>query len=609
MNRIKQNWLDERGDSQLDSAIELILAEPIDNQAVERVAQRALELEESADRNLDIAPILHKVPRPHRWLQYSGGIASLAASVIILIWLTGGFDRSAFAQIVEKMKAIASVRFATKFQFGTRDAVSGLMLVKDDTLRYEQASLVQLTDTKLQKVLVLDNSNRTFQRLEIGQPGLPPIVNPIAELVAANEKAIKNLGSDRLNGKRVDVYLVSGLKLMGISGEGEMTLWADSETHLPVKIEMRDSDPKHKSILTFEQFDWNASLAPELFAMDTPPNYSAGKIFLTDVETTVVQPANIVQDLARGVLFSGRVPSRIEIDRERKLLTALLRDSETTPTQSNRPNELRQWDLASGKIRWTEVVGGAGDVATSSPHDLLALVQGQEIQIRQLSTGKVIRSWESPHELGAVAINRDATRLAHGYIIWGKNNQIAIGGIALWNMTTGKLEHEWKDLDRVDSLRFSPTNELLAVGSAIGTVKLFDSVTNALEHSLVGGPCADFSSDGKQLAFSSSETSNDGKIGRVDIVSLESKQLIRTLTMSEGRGNSYLLSVKFSPDDKRLAAADWNGNIAVWDLETSTLVPGLRPAAGGVHSVCFTGLDQVAAGSEDGVLILQSLGQ
>ena len=170
----------------------------------------------------------------------------------------------------------------------------------------------------------------------------------------------------------------------------------------------------------------------------------------------------------------------IDVDQERGILTALIRDQENA--KEHWPNELRQWNLATGELRWQASVGGAGDLAVCHAKDLLVVVQGQEIQLRKLSTGETIKTWASENHLGEVAVSEDGTRLAHGYTQWSSpaGSAPTAGGIEIWNIATGKLEQHIQGLDRVDSVEFSPLGELLLVCSSSGTSRLYNSSTGGL---------------------------------------------------------------------------------------------------------------------------------
>ena len=340
--------------------------------------------------------------------------------------------------------------------------------------------------------------------------------------------------------------------------------------------------------------------------MTIPSGYQAGEIVTVPEPKSEASPES--QDLQRGILFAGRVPKRIEVDRERGTVTALLGDQEDADVR--RSNELRQWDLASGELRWSVKVGGASDLAVCAEKNLLATVIGKEIQLRNLSTGKVVRAWASNHLLGCVAFDASGTRLAHGYIEWARPARSAppTGGVEIWNVETARLEHEIERLERVDAVEFAPDGETLLVSSSNFKCRLYNSKTAALEHSLIGRN-ATFSPSGKYIAMVSAKTPSDKLTGRVDMVSVDTKQVVRSFVTEKGPANSYLLSLAFSPDGQSLAAGDWNGSISLWDAVSGKTKSTIRALPAGVHRVRFAAADQLVSGCEDATLRVHSTGR
>jgi WD40 repeat protein len=51
---------------------------------------------------------------------------------------------------------------------------------------------------------------------------------------------------------------------------------------------------------------------------------------------------------------------------------------------------------------------------------------------------------------------------------------------------------------------------------------------------------------------------------------------------------AVVLSVAFSPDGKRLASADWDGTVKVWDAQTGQEALTLKGHTGYVKSVAFS---------------------
>ena len=385
---------------------------------------------------------------------------------------------------------------------------------------------------------------------------------------------------------------------------GTITLWLNEETNLPVRIELRDPDPKFKMLTIFDQFTWDPGLPEDHFAISMPANYQPGEIEpIVTAQPIRDRPAE-KHHLASGLLYSGRVPGWIEVDREKKRLTAIFRDKEGT--HSNMPTQLRQWDLATGEVRWTKFVGGAIQFGFQAEHKLLALIEGQEIQIRDAETGEVTKTMETQHALGAVAIDKTGSRLANAYIDWGKNQSNPKGGIEVWNITNGVLERTLELGERVDFATFSPDGAVISAASQ-GTIRFFNIDTGRLEHSLLGTTRTTYSMDGQKIAFFLIEKAWNGTTSKVQIGDAKSYAVEKSLTMPAGKGRSWPLGIDFSPTGKRLAAADWNGAIGVWNLENGAATTGFKSLDSGVHCVRFIDDNHIATGCEDGTLRIHTL--
>lgn len=601
---------------ELERAVATILSQPFDQAAADRVQQRALQIpltenslvgDTMNEDKVQLARI--QQPRSNRWTRLGSIVASLAATILLVAWLTSGSASNALALVVEQVMQIRTLQFAFKMNFSDRNTQSGTMMIRDDVVRFEQSfgdqSLVSLINSRTREALIIDSTRKLVQKPDLSHLRGIENVNPIAELIAAKDKSVKSLGSDRIDDKPVSIYSVRGLRVLGIVGDTEMTLWVDNATQLPVKIEMFDSDPKSKIRITFDHFNWNADLPAERFAMTVPDSYQTGTILVEPSSQYDKQPST-TQDLSKGILLAGRVPSRIDVDQERAILTALIRDQENA--KEHWPNELRQWNLATGELRWQASVGGAGDLAVCHAMDLLVVVQGQEIQLRKLSTGETIKTWASDNLLGEIALSADGTRLAHGYTQWSRpaGSAPTVGGIEIWNIETGKLEQHIQGLDRVDSVEFSPSGESLLVCSSSGTSRLYNSSTAKLEYSFTSY-YATFSPDGKSLAMVAPKPSDNKTQGSVELMDLETKVVLKSLTTVVGSKNSYLLSLSFSNDGKQLVAGDWNGTVSVWDMVDGQLLPSPKPLPAGVHRVRFTKPHGLAIGCEDATLRLQAM--
>lgn len=143
---------------------------------------------------------------------------------------------------------------------------------------------------------------------------------------------------------------------------------------------------------------------------------------------------------------------------------------------------------------------------------------------------------------------------------------------------------------------------------------------------------AEVSPNGRMLAVSWSEvvSQTTGGAGRLELRDTRTGRRLKTLTATPKIGSLYARSSStfghpmFSPDGKRLAAADDTGGISVWDTKTGSLLgrlsgtqgdpqnhtiffpaPGVR---GGMTRTAFTPDNlHLAVGRDDGSIYLYSL--
>ncbi len=612
MNRIQSDWLEEREDAYLDAAIEATVTQPIDELAVERVKLRArtLVVHESISTPVQVLAIPSDSAKA---IQPSSSrmrltpiklLTGLAASIAILVWWTMSSSPIAMAKIAESISAIRSVRFHFSTSYGGQEPSDGTIEIQDQVIRYDHGSRVHIYDHANQKAAVLETQDKLWQELDLS--GLPqPVINPLVELVAARGRAAKPLGHEWRDGKKLSIYELENFDLMASPGKGKITLWLNDETNLPVRIEWRDPDPKFKKLTIFDQFKWELDLPADHFAIRMPEGYQPGEIEPQSTKMPTKTQLVEKQDLSSGLVYSGRVPGCFEVDRERKLLTAILRDKEGS--HSGMPTQLRQWDLSTGQIRWTKFVGGAIQFGLRAEHNLLALIEGQEIQIREATTGEVIRTMETEHVLGAVAIDMTGSRMASAYIDWGRNQSKPVGGVELWNISTGALERSIDVGDRVEMAAIRPDGAVIAAASQ-GNIRFYNTETGRLEHALLGTSRIDYSADGRKLAFISIEQGWTGTLGKVHVLDAMSYANEQSLTLLGGKERTWPLGLDFSPSGKRVAACDWNGAIGVWDLANGQAVSGLKPMDSGVHCIRFIDENHIATGSEDGTLRIHRLG-
>ena len=171
----------------------------------------------------------------------------------------------------------------------------------------------------------------------------------------------------------------------------------------------------------------------------------------------------------------------------------------------------------------------------------------------------------------------------------------ARGTVRLWNATTGGIRTTLRGhTDSVTSIAFSPDGGLLATASADGTVRLWNPGTGDLHATLSGHTGSVLS-----VAFSRANGL---------LASASTDGTVRLWNPNTGGHEATLdhespvLDIAFSPDGDVLASANVNGSVRLWDPNTRT-VQALLGHGSPVTTVAF-GSDKntLITGSRDGLI-------
>ncbi len=177
-----------------------------------------------------------------------------------------------------------------------------------------------------------------------------------------------------------------------------------------------------------------------------------------------------------------------------------------------------------------------------------------------------------PAAVARLAFSRDGCSLAVAY---DGNDSVMI-----WDVAARKPVYSGREKAPIRSLVFSPTADLLAVGSGTST-KLLDPKGDRVVRELDGNQgqvhSIRFSGDGRRLW-------TGGGDGTVKLWNLGSGEVEQTFTGPKG----WILTVSISPNEKWLAAACGNRDtVYIWSLERLGQTPckleleGRTPASGG----------------------------
>jgi RNA polymerase sigma factor (sigma-70 family) len=147
---------------------------------------------------------------------------------------------------------------------------------------------------------------------------------------------------------------------------------------------------------------------------------------------------------------------------------------------------------------------------------------------------------------------------------------------------------------------FSPDGKTLAAAGYDGSVRVWDTATGIVRHTLTGhGESAlavAFSPDGKVLATA-------GEDGRLRLWDPVTGRSLRELEAHRGR----IWGLCFSPDGRELAAAGGDQSVSVWNPTTGAELRRFGELRGGVYAVEFhPSGESIAVAADNAVLLLDA---
>ncbi len=542
--------------------------------------------------------------------------AMLTISIGLLSWLAPPSVASSFARMLQKAKEAKTVQGLVKTRIGESPLIEGKMYLEPNKIRQElmNGNMVFIFDLKENKRLFLNRPEKVWQT--DAPEGVVPqgLIDPIGQLAHAKPEGAKLLGEEMLGKVRTRVYQVSPVQLFGIKGDGSMTVWVDESTGLPTQLVIKDTDPKHESEIRLEQLVWNQPLEANLFSLETPKDYKPGQIINSPPKPIKLRAGtmpkllgdNLLGDNLHGLEFS-RAIARILWNQANEV-TVLLRDPEKSKPGDYQPFELIQVDLTTGRRIWGHWVLGTSTLVASPSTGKLFTVIGREIQVRNSATGNTESTLVNPSIAGTWAVSHDGMMLVTGIAEWNRKDGPQ-GGFRLWDLTKKAIVQTGTDQMPTTHTAFAPDGKSFVISSNSGPVRQYDATSGKLVRDFPGTR-GDFSPGGNIIALASVDRSLVKEATSVDLYRTSTGEKIRTLTSNKGPGPSTVLGIAFSPDGKRIAAVDWNGEVRVWDVATGQMDPTRRSHKGGVLSVSFSpDGNKIASGSEDGTLRLWTLGK
>jgi len=223
-----------------------------------------------------------------RIARYSGFAAAASILVVLGVWflaMNGGAG-VAFADVVQKVKEAKSVTLTCRQKIGRQPEMEFKWSLQGNAIRMEipgQVTIISHIQNK--KGLQLNHANKIAYQMPVHDDAAAGFANPIEQFRKIRPEDASRLGEEQVSGKKTIVYQVEKFEFMGIRAKGEMKIWVDPATELPVKIRIglnsrrgsKAEDRPFDTVMTFEQFEWNKPLDPKLFSLEIPEGYEVKK--------------------------------------------------------------------------------------------------------------------------------------------------------------------------------------------------------------------------------------------------------------------------------------------------------------------------------------------
>jgi outer membrane lipoprotein-sorting protein len=268
----------------LESALDAMRREPLPPGPSPELVEATVRQLQPTSPSPDELRRQQRRQRMFRIARYSSLSAAALALAAFIGWFTflNGTAKVAFADVIKKVQQAESVTLTNRQKLGSQPEFEFQISIQKHHFRMELPdAFAVVADLKQKKALQIDLAHKIAYKIPISQEMAKRFTNPIEQFRNLKPKDAERRGDERLDGKTAHVYLVKKIDLLGFKGEGEMKIWVDPKTKLPLKIRIgvnsrrgsKATDRPFDTVITYEDFQWNKKIDPKLFELKIPKGY------------------------------------------------------------------------------------------------------------------------------------------------------------------------------------------------------------------------------------------------------------------------------------------------------------------------------------------------
>lgn len=229
-------------------------------------------------------------------------LSGFSAAAVVLVVMVGslffvnGTTTVAFGEVIAEVKKARSLTMVyrdgpERSQDG--EQVEGLpnlqykISVQGQQIRLDMGDKVtSIVNYKRKKGLAIVHDDKSAIEYALPDEALKEMdddlfyqtIEKFSKILPKNAKQLK---AEQLNGKEVHVYSVAKCESLRFDGVGEMKVWVDPKSKLPLKIRIQQNkrpnskptDRPFDTVTVFDDLVWNKTLNPELFELRVPKGY------------------------------------------------------------------------------------------------------------------------------------------------------------------------------------------------------------------------------------------------------------------------------------------------------------------------------------------------
>jgi len=298
--------------------------------------------------------------------------------------------------------------------------------------------VVSIIDLEAGRILSLTISKKEAAYIDLkGLPSMPNYMdtlrNLISELQESPHFVVEELGRQEIDGQEVIGFLAKHPKV-------DLTIWADAETALPVRIEQIQGQMK----IICKDMEFNVSLDESQFSMEAPAGY---KVQQVDLDLLGATEQEFIEGLRiRAELFGdGRFPDGVAVEDYLKEAPAItkkfeelgLSDEEETELGMQMSRHLLFIRFFQGEGKWHYAGAGVrlGDAETA-----IFWYRPKDSETYRVIYGDLSVRDAAPQDLPEPLPATKDIRKGIGYQQWSKSEFVGTQADQWRIMASGKIE-------------------------------------------------------------------------------------------------------------------------------------------------------------------------